>query len=209
MVYRGLLHSRELRDLMKEKRGSSRRRSSGRKSPRQRKLSAHRSMGSCTVAIKRLKGMYTSQNYLSSHFLADVLCLYPSLCLPSLVLHTFLFFPSPPSPPAPNSPPPPPPSPHSSYDTTENIDGPDKANFLKEIEMMKTVSGTNHEHQKFVVNMLGCVTLQEPMMLVLEYATHGDLLSYLRESRDEVCVWFSAVQLDPLISTSKSEITSQ
>ena len=52
--------------------------------------------------------------------------------------------------------------------------------------MMKKVSGSHHEHQKFVVNMLGCVTIQEPMMLVLEYATHGDLLNYLRDSRDGV-----------------------
>ena len=55
--------------------------------------------------------------------------------------------------------------------------------------MMKTVSGSHHDHQKFVVNMLGCVTLQEPMMLVLEYASHGDLLSYLRASRDTVLLW--------------------
>ena len=68
----------------------------------------------------------------------------------------------------------------------DNIDGPEKANFLKEIEMMKKVSGSNHDHQMFVVNMLGCVTIQEPMMLVLEYASHGDLLTYLRQSRGEV-----------------------
>lgn len=88
-----------------------------------------------------------------------------------------------------------------SCDITENIDGPDKANFLKEIEMMKKVSGTNHDHQKFVVNMLGCVTLQEPMMLVLEYATCGDLLSYLRDSRDEVCIhkmYMVVAQCSPL-----------
>ena len=52
--------------------------------------------------------------------------------------------------------------------------------------MMKKVSGANHDHQKFVVNMLSCVTVQEPMMLVLEYATHGDLLTYLRSSREGV-----------------------
>ena len=51
---------------------------------------------------------------------------------------------------------------------------------------MKKVSGSNHNHQKFVVNMLGCVTLQEPMVLVLEYAMYGDLLNYLRDSRDVV-----------------------
>ena len=52
--------------------------------------------------------------------------------------------------------------------------------------MIKKVSGANHDHQKFVVNMLGCVTVQEPMMLVLEYVTHGDLLTYLRNSREGV-----------------------
>ena len=52
--------------------------------------------------------------------------------------------------------------------------------------MMKKVSGTHHDHQMFVVNMLACVTVQEPMMLVLEYAINGDLLTYLRNSREEV-----------------------
>lgn len=73
-----------------------------------------------------------------------------------------------------------------SLSLSDNIEGPDKANFLKEIEMMKKVSGANHDHRKFVVNMLACVTIQEPMMLVLEYATHGDLLTYLRNSREGV-----------------------
>ena len=63
---------------------------------------------------------------------------------------------------------------------TDSSLGSEKANFLKEIEMMKNVSGTNSDLKQFVVNMVGCVTVQEPMMLVLEFVTHGDLLSYLR-----------------------------
>ena len=68
----------------------------------------------------------------------------------------------------------------------DNSLGAEKANFLKEIEMMKNVSGTNSDLQKFVVNMVGCVTVEEPMMLVLEFVTHGDLLSYLRAIRKKV-----------------------
>ena len=52
--------------------------------------------------------------------------------------------------------------------------------------MMKSVSGTDNPLQQFVVNMMGCVTMEEPMMLVLEFITHGDLLSYLRAIRKRV-----------------------
>ena len=52
--------------------------------------------------------------------------------------------------------------------------------------MMKKVSGTNSDLQKFVVNMVGCVTIEEPMLLVLEFVTHSDLLSYLRSIRKKV-----------------------
>ena len=62
----------------------------------------------------------------------------------------------------------------------------EKVNFLKEIEMMKTVSGGDSAMRKFVVNMLGCVTTQEPMLLVLEFVSHGDLQSYLRSMRKKV-----------------------
>ena len=52
--------------------------------------------------------------------------------------------------------------------------------------MMKKVSGTNSDLQKFVVNIVGCVTIEEPMLLVLEFVTHGDLLSYLQSIRKKV-----------------------
>jgi hypothetical protein len=46
--------------------------------------------------------------------------------------------------------------------------------------MMKKVSEGQNRH---VVGMLGCVTLQEPLCLVIEFVKYGDLLSYLRSSR--------------------------
>ena len=37
-----------------------------------------------------------------------------------------------------------------------------------------------------VVNMVGCVTLQEPLCLITEFVAHGDLLGYLRKQRKRV-----------------------
>jgi len=51
---------------------------------------------------------------------------------------------------------------------------------------MKKVSGTGSDLSMFVVNMVGCCTLQEPLLLVLEYVKHGDLLMYLRSMRQQV-----------------------
>ncbi len=49
--------------------------------------------------------------------------------------------------------------------------------------MMKKVSEGYNPH---VVAMLGCVTTQEPLCLVTEFVEYGDLLSYLRSSRNVV-----------------------
>jgi len=49
--------------------------------------------------------------------------------------------------------------------------------------MMKKVSGSDNELSKFVVNMVGCVTSKEPMMLILEYMKYGNLLDYLRHEQ--------------------------
>lgn len=52
--------------------------------------------------------------------------------------------------------------------------------------MMKMVSSEDNELSKFVVNMMGCMTYKEPMMLVLEFMKHGNLLDYLRLMRPKV-----------------------
>lgn len=48
---------------------------------------------------------------------------------------------------------------------------------------MKNVAKGNNPH---VVNMVGCVTIQEPLCLITEFVKHGDLLSYLKSIRNMV-----------------------
>ena len=48
---------------------------------------------------------------------------------------------------------------------------------------MKKIAEGNNPH---VVNMIGAVTLQEPMLLVLEFMKYGDLLNYLRACKKQV-----------------------
>ena len=49
--------------------------------------------------------------------------------------------------------------------------------------MMKKVSNTDDQLSLFVVNMLGCCTTEEPLLLVLEFIKYGNLLDYLRETK--------------------------
>ena len=59
--------------------------------------------------------------------------------------------------------------------------GSERQDFVSEIEMMKKVSEGHNPH---VVSMLGCVTTQEPLCLLIEFVKFGDLLSYLRSNRN-------------------------
>ena len=55
-----------------------------------------------------------------------------------------------------------------------------KKEFLQEISMMKRVSmGKN----PYVVNMIGCCSVQEPLALVLELVPIGNLLEFLKANR--------------------------
>ena len=71
----------------------------------------------------------------------------------------------------------------------ETATGSERSDFLSEIDTMKQVAEGNNPH---VVNMIGCVTLQEPVCLVTEFVKYGDLLTYLstvrRMVRVRVCV---------------------
>ena len=58
--------------------------------------------------------------------------------------------------------------------------GNERTDFLSEIEMMKKIAEGNNPH---VVNMMGCVTIQEPLCLITEFVKYGDLQSYLRTNR--------------------------
>ena len=65
-------------------------------------------------------------------------------------------------------------------DTASNKERKD---FWMEIDMMKKIS---EGYCKHVVNMVGCVTLQEPLCLITEFVPHGNLLDYLRNRRKKV-----------------------
>ena len=70
----------------------------------------------------------------------------------------------------------------------ETADGKERDDFLKEIETMKMVSETDSELKRFVVNMLGCCRLEEPILLVVEFVQYGDLLNYIRSMKKRTMV---------------------
>ena len=53
-----------------------------------------------------------------------------------------------------------------------------KEDFMKEIALMKSIG----KHAN-IVSIMGCVTLSEPVCLIVENVPHGDLLHYLRRHR--------------------------
>ena len=70
---------------------------------------------------------------------------------------------------------------------TDTASRKERADFLQEIEMMKKISEGYNNH---IVNMVGCVTLQEPLCLITEFVPHGDLLDFLRTQRKKVSLCF-------------------
>ena len=62
-------------------------------------------------------------------------------------------------------------------------DNEQRQEFLQEMQLMKDVG--SHPN---IVNMLGCCTLTEPMFLIVEYVSFGDLLHYLRKRRGQVSI---------------------
>ena len=57
----------------------------------------------------------------------------------------------------------------------------ERADFLREIQLMKSVGFHSN-----IVNLLGCCTVCDPILLVVEYVPYGDLLKYLRKRRSQV-----------------------
>uniref|UniRef100_A0A915LBS7 receptor protein-tyrosine kinase n=1 Tax=Romanomermis culicivorax TaxID=13658 RepID=A0A915LBS7_ROMCU len=85
----------------------------------------------------------------------------------------------------------------------EYADDFSKSEFRKEINLMKNLG-----HNERLVNMLGCVTKLEPLCLIVEYCSEGDLLHYLREKRSYMIqLESSGVDLcDPNLNWSSIEI---
>ena len=69
--------------------------------------------------------------------------------------------------------------------STAKADSTERKDFVNEIDMMKKVAKGNNAH---VVGLIGCVTVEEPLCLVIEYLEYGDLQSYLHSIKKEVRV---------------------
>ena len=59
----------------------------------------------------------------------------------------------------------------------------EKEDFVSEIALMKRIGKNKHPH---VVGLLGCVTVPEPLCIILEYLEYGNLLTYLQSVSEEV-----------------------
>ena len=63
----------------------------------------------------------------------------------------------------------------------ENAGEEEKRQFLQEIDLMKDVG--SHRN---ILSMLGFWIRSEPIMLIMEYVPHGDLLQWLRNKRQQI-----------------------
>ena len=70
---------------------------------------------------------------------------------------------------------------HLSLLSPDNANEEDKKEFMDEVELMKKVG----KHQN-VLSFFGCWTTTEPILLMVEYIAHGDLLHWLRHKRAQV-----------------------
>ena len=71
----------------------------------------------------------------------------------------------------------------NTYIFVEGAGGELKHDFLQEISLMKKVAqGCN----PFVVNMIGCCTIEEPLALIMEFVSGGNLLEFLKSHRRKV-----------------------
>jgi len=77
----------------------------------------------------------------------------------------------------------------------------DKKDLLSELEVMKTLKP--HPH---VINLLGCVTESEPLLVLIEYVPYGDLLGYLRKSRGLSDTYYKDPDIKPQTSLTSQQL---
>ena len=70
----------------------------------------------------------------------------------------------------------------------ENAEEKEKRQFLQEIDLMKDVGSHGN-----IVSMLGFWIRSEPIMLIMEYVPHGDLLQWLRNKRQQIKLVFVCI----------------
>lgn len=67
-------------------------------------------------------------------------------------------------------------------DKEDEVTVADKNAFLKEAEIMKRFSDPWHPN---VIRLLGVITQSEPLMIITEFLSNGDLQSFLRKNRPQ------------------------
>ncbi|XP_068687447.1 uncharacterized protein [Montipora foliosa] len=77
----------------------------------------------------------------------------------------------------------------------------EKKDLLSELEVMKTLKP--HPH---VIKLLGCVTISDPILVIIEYVPYGDLLGYLRKSRRLNDTYFQDADVKPETNLSSLQL---
>lgn len=70
----------------------------------------------------------------------------------------------------------------SQNDTGGTVSESDRQAFLAEAELMKSIS-TYECHDRNVIRLLGVCTRKEPLLMIVEFMSNGDLKEYLRKAR--------------------------
>ncbi|XP_022808094.1 tyrosine kinase receptor Cad96Ca-like isoform X1 [Stylophora pistillata] len=89
-------------------------------------------------------------------------------------------------------------SPHRA-EQIKNASESERKDLLSELELMKQL-----KPHPYVIKLLGCVTKSVPLLVLIEYVPHGDLLGYLRKSRGLNDTYFKDPNIKP-----QTNLTSQ
>ncbi|XP_068685574.1 tyrosine kinase receptor Cad96Ca-like [Montipora foliosa] len=81
----------------------------------------------------------------------------------------------------------------------ENASDSDRKDLLSELELLKNLKP--HPH---VINLMGCVTNSDPLLVLIEYIPYGDLLGFLRKSRGLNDTYYKDPDVKP-----RTNLTSQ
>ncbi|CAH3023858.1 unnamed protein product, partial [Porites evermanni] len=77
----------------------------------------------------------------------------------------------------------------------------DRKDLLSELELMKKLKP--HPH---VIKLVACVTESDPLLVLIEYVPHGDLLGYLRKSRGLNDTYFKDPDSKPQTTLSADQL---
>ncbi|XP_067057024.1 fibroblast growth factor receptor 3-like isoform X1 [Acropora muricata] len=83
----------------------------------------------------------------------------------------------------------------------ENAQDTERKDLFSELEVMKKLKP--HPH---VIKLLGCVTITDPVLVIIEYVPYGDLLGYLRKSRGLNDNYFKDPDIKPQTSLSSLQL---